>query len=78
MILDNSTPAGLLQRLYIFNAMYELPADVKKAADKAADKINEATPNLSANPFDDLLGKVSHSLLGTVSSDSRAECPARV
>lgn len=37
--------------------------DPKKAVDKAADKINEATPNLSANPLDDLLGKVPYSSL---------------
>lgn len=34
-------------------------ADAKKAVEKAGDKLNEATPNLSANPLDDLFGKVS-------------------
>ena len=33
--------------------------DVKGAAQSAGRQVDQATPDLSANPFDDVLGKVS-------------------
>ena len=37
--------------------------DVKGAAQSAGRQVDQATPDLSANPFDDILGKVSFAMM---------------
>ena len=64
MVLQAKTAAGDISGSTkdtagdVKGAVKSASGDAQQAAKKAAGSVNEASGNLSANPFDDLLGKV--------------------